>query len=333
MTTRWLPEVPDATSYRIALGEEAPYRRAVAEIARRHGLSGPLRRYPEGACPVFAVGDRYVIKLFAPPFTSAFENERAILAHVEGRLGVPTPAVAGSGVLDDWHYLVMTQLEGHTLREAWPTIARADQLGLARALGEVLARLHALPVDPIASAIARPDWAAFLDDRRGRCVERQAAQGAPEIWLGRIPAFLARFTPGGSAERSGAAGAPVGPGAVPGHALLHTEIMREHLLAAEVGGAWRLTGLVDFERAMIAPVEYELAAIGLFFSEGDPEVLRALLLAYGLPPASLDGALRRRALCYALLHRYSNLAWFLECLPPAPGAATFEELAEQWWAT
>lgn len=331
MSLRWLPEVPNAASHRVALGEEAPYRRAVDEIARRHRLLGPSRRYPEGACPVFAVGTRHVVKLFAPPFTDAFDNEREILAHVDGRLGVATPAVAASGMLDDWHYLVMTQLEGRTLREVWRELARADQLGLARALGDILRRLHALPTDPIRSAVARPDWAAFLGDRRTRCVERQAAHGAPEVWLARIPAFLSCFAPEDPVEAPAPSGDP--RGVARRHAVLHTEIMREHVLAAEVGGAWRLTGLVDFERAMIAPVEYELAAVGLFFSEGDPELLRALLLAYGLPAASLAAALRRRVLAYALLHRHSNLAWFLEHLPPSPRATTFEELADQWWAT
>jgi hygromycin-B 7''-O-kinase len=331
VSPRWLPEVPDVESHRVALGEEAPYRRAIDEIARRHRLGGPSRRYPEGACPVFAVGARYVVKLFAPPFTDAFENEREILAHVEGRLGVATPAVAASGMLDDWHYLVMTQLEGRTLRELWGGLARADQLGLARALGDVLRRLHALPTDPIRSAVARPDWTVLVDDQRARCVERQAAHGAPEVWLARIPAFLSGRALDGLVARA----APTGDalGVAPRHALLHTEILREHVLAAEVAGTWRLTGLVDFERSMIAPIEYELAAVGLFFSEGDPEVLRALLVAYGLPAASLAAALRRRVLACALLHRHSNLAWFLERLPPAPGTTTFEELADQWWAT
>ena len=35
-------------------------------------------------------------------------------------------------------------------------------------------------------------------------------------------------------------------------------------------------------------------------------------------------------MAHALLHRYSNLRWYLERLP-APGATTLEQLADRWW--
>jgi hygromycin-B 7''-O-kinase len=56
------------------------------------------------------------------------------------------------------------------------------------------------------------------------------------------------------------------------------------------------------------------------------------------PPASrhgyrhhqLDDALPRRLLAYALLHRYSDLPWWLEQLP-LPPAPTLDALATHWW--
>jgi hygromycin-B 7''-O-kinase len=35
-------------------------------------------------------------------------------------------------------------------------------------------------------------------------------------------------------------------------------------------------------------------------------------------------------MAHAMLHRYSNLRWYLERLP-ARGADTFEQLAALWW--
>jgi hygromycin-B 7''-O-kinase len=40
--------------------------------------------------------------------------------------------------------------------------------------------------------------------------------------------------------------------------------------------------------------------------------------------------LPRRLLAYALLHRYSDLPWWLEQLPPPP-TPTPEALAAHWW--
>ena len=95
--------------------------------------------------------------------------------------------------------------------------------------------------------------------------------------------------------------------------------MREHLLVEPDGTGWRLSGLFDFEPAMRGAREYEFASIGLFVSGGDARALRCILRAYGYAEAQLDDALQYRLMAMALLHRYSNLPWYLQRLP-LPGA-------------
>jgi hypothetical protein len=76
----------------------------------------------------------------------------------------------------------------------------------------------------------------------------------------------------------------------PRRVLLHTEIMREHLLVTPHADGWSLSGLFDFEPAMRGAREYEFASVGLFVSRGDAAFYLAserLLL----PPRSA----RRRA--------------------------------------
>jgi Phosphotransferase enzyme family. len=113
-------------------------------------------------------------------------------------------------------------------------------------------------------------------------------------------------------------------------ALLHTELMREPLLVRTDGSRCELSGLFDFEPAMVGAPEYDFASFGLFVACGDGRFLRRALLAYGLPARRLDAALQCRLMAYAMLHRYSNLRWYLERLP-AQGAASFEALAARWW--
>jgi hygromycin-B 7''-O-kinase len=83
---------------------------------------------------------------------------------------------------------------------------------------------------------------------------------------------------------------------------------------------------------MAGAAEYEFASVGLFVTCGEREPLRRLLLAYGYRPTDLGEPLQRRLLAYALLHRYSNLRWYLDRLPPPPGAETLEALARHWWS-
>jgi hygromycin-B 7''-O-kinase len=55
-----------------------------------------------------------------------------------------------------------------------------------------------------------------------------------------------------------------------------------------------------------------------------------------LPPAAteeqLGPDLRRRLLALAILHRYSNLSWWMQRLPE-PARPTLDALADCWFAT
>ncbi len=271
------------------------------------------RRFPEGSLPVYAVGDSGALKVYPPLYAHECETEAAVLGAVVGRLPIPTPGVKGVGNLEGWAYLLMDRLCGENLAAAWPRIPDDARLTLASRLGETLAILHSL--DAPTDATVHVDWRDFLAEQRRTAVERQRNKGLQNSWLEQIDGFL-DATP---LERSGST------------CLLHTEIMREHLLVERGTGGWRLSGLFDFEPAMVGNPEYEFASVGLFFSCGDARLLRRVLLTYGYGESDLGPELERRLLAYTLLHRYSDLPWYLSRLPAGHGVSTLEELASFWW--
>jgi hygromycin-B 7''-O-kinase len=115
--------------------------------------------------------------------------------------------------------------------------------------------------------------------------------------------------------------------------LLHTEVMREHLLVTEGSdGAWDLSGLIDFEPAMRGEREYEFVAVGVFVAEGDARFLARRLTAYGCHHDQLGPDLRRRLLAWGILHRYSNLRWWMQRMTE-PTQPTLDALADCWFAT
>jgi hygromycin-B 7''-O-kinase len=120
---------------------------------------------------------------------------------------------------------------------------------------------------------------------------------------------------------------------MPAQAALHTEVMREHLFVEKKGEAWKISGLFDFEPAMIGAAEYEFAAIGVFVSCGDRELLREVLRGYGYADGEMGPELERRFFAYALLHRYSNFAWYLSRVPPPVEATRLEHLASHFFGT
>jgi len=296
------------------LNADALHSRVVA-IAQRHGLGGELaHRYDSGSLPVFALGTQHVLKLFPPQDRAHAQVEARVLAFVDSRLPLPTPQVVATGEWEDGSYLLMTQLPGRRLVDVWPQLAPAERDRLCQRLGEAVAALHALDSRPLAD-LPPPHWAQFVPAQRHQAVERQRERGLPQPWLEQIEPFLERWAGPADAEQ----------------VLLHTEIMREHLLVEPDVTGWRLSGLFDFEPAMRGAREYEFASIGLFVSAGEPRALRSILRAYGYGETQFDEALQNRLMAQALLHRYSNLRWYLERLP-LPGADTLEQLAGHWWS-
>lgn len=294
--------------------DDGTLRAGARAMCDRHGLgSVDIGRFEDGSLPVYAVGSDRVLKLYPPVYEHECDIEAGVLETVEGQLPIPTPRVEQVGELDGWSYVLMSRLHGESLEKVWPLTTLWERERLAAELGHVLAALHAITA-PGPDQLGPTDWERFVAAQRASCTERQRAAGLDETWLAQIPSFLDG----------------VDLGASPRLALLHTEVMREHLFVTRQADGWTLSGLFDFEPAMRGATEYEFAAAGLFVSCGDADFLRHMLSAYGYAPQQLDEALSQRLLAYALLHRYSNLHFYLQRLPP-PAASTLDALATCWW--
>ena len=285
---------------------------AVVDAIRRDlSLGTGIVRYALGSVPVFAVGDGYVVKLFPQAQRSYFEIERAVLPHIENLLPIPTPGLIAAGEHGAWLYLVMTRLSGRSLAEAWSEIETGERPALAREMGEALAALHAIPAGEVAPVAI--DWPQFMESQRASCRDRQLATHLAPPWVDAVDGFLARWMPRDDGSR----------------VLLHTEVMREHLLVERREGAWRISGLVDFEDSLYGAREYEWACAGIFLTGGEPGLFHAMLDGYG---AHSDDELPMRCMAYALVHRYSNLRWYLERRPARGKEGDLESLARLWFA-
>jgi hygromycin-B 7''-O-kinase len=305
-----LPAVRTDQEWQAVVFNENIVRPAAEDLAARLGLaSAGLRRYPGGSRPVYAVGDRRVLKLYPTVSAPDSVTEARVLDYLHGRLPVATPELLAHGAYENgWHYVLMSQLPGTELAVAWPAIPRPHQGRVAGETGEMLAALHGLDPEPLHAILGPADWAGFLAGQRATAQQRQREVKLPELCLSQIEGFLESV--------------PLTPGRE--RVLLHTEVTREHLMVNP--GTWALSGLLDFECAMIGDRAYEFAVVGLFVSRGDPRLLGRILAAYG---RSFDP---RELLAYTLLHVHSNLS---ECLgelltPPEP---SLDSLALTWFGT
>jgi hygromycin-B 7''-O-kinase len=310
-----LPAAGTREAFRAVCHDEAALRPGLEQLCRLLGVNAAgLSRFPAGSRPVYAAGD-LVLKLFPPVSLAKCLVEASALAAVEGRLPTPTPRVYAAGEHDGWGYVLMSRQAGMPLSAAWKQIATRERDHLGRGIGETIAALHR--VSPLPAETQWPGgWPAFVARQRARCVARQRRLGLSPAWLDQLPGFLE--------DVALRAGPPV---------LLHTEFRRDHLLVAQShGGAWRLSGLIDFNHALQGAREYEFAAVGIYLARGHSRLLRRVLAGYGYAGGQLDRDLRQRLLAWAILHKYSNLAAWLRRLPP-PRIPTLAALAERWFAT
>ena len=305
-----LPAVRSDAEWQAVVFDEEIVRPAAEDLAARLGLTGAgLRRYPGSSRPVYAVGDRRVLKLYPTVSAADSVTEARVLDYLSGRLPVATPELLAHGEYENgWHYVLISQLPGTELAAAWPAIPPPHRDRVAGAAGEMLAALHGLDAGHLHAILGPADWAGFLAGQRATAAERQRAVNLPDLWLSQIEGFLESVPLASGRQR----------------VLLHTEVIREHLVVDP--GTWTLSGLLDFETAMTGDRAYEFAAAGLFLSRGDPRLLGRVLAGYG---RSFDP---RELLAYTLLHVHSNLP---ECLRelPAPPEPTLASLALTWFGT
>jgi len=303
----WTPPTHDpAVELRDHLLVEA-WREPIAAIADRHGLAvTELAPFDTGSDIVWSAGGS-VVKLTAPLWADEIEAEASALERVAGRLSVATPEVAAVGELAGWPYVVMSHVPGVPIGELWRDLDAAERRRLAGDLGRLTRELNELGSEEEAG-----DWPEFWARCTSEVGARHAKRGGPPELAEQIDAFLEGL----------------GPLVPRGFGFLHTELLDQHVLAREVGGAIRLCGLIDFADSRVGPVDYEFPAPVDFIFKGEPGALRAYFLEYGEDPAELDGARELELCAWSLCHRFGSLPRMVAALG-GEAPRSIEELARR----
>lgn len=290
-------------------------RQAAETIAKYCHLSGETTFLPGGSNAVFQVGSSHVIKLFPPFHRYQWETEWAVFKCLD-RLSLPVqlPQLLFGAEARHWGYLVMTRLPGRSLEGLWSELPVSAQCQLLETLGQTMQAVHQLPAECLPSL--DPAWDLFWEYQQKHCLARHQRQGLPAHFLAELPTWLASTLPG-MAEK---AGPPV---------LLTGEYTPQNLQVQNQHNHWKLTGMLDFADSLIGPAAYDWLGPICFLVQGQRPQLEALFRGYGWPQ-STEVVLRREALSYLFLHRYSNPRFQIR-IPGWQAAADLEALATLLW--
>jgi hygromycin-B 7''-O-kinase len=292
------------------------WRQVAAAICQRHGLAyRELRRSDQGENVIFFVDESYVIKIYEPS-RAGHSRERAALEFAHGRLGIETPAIVQSGEIEGVAYIVMTRLEGVTMRDVWASIGTQERIEIVSRLGVALRELHSHTA-PGCDATLKHDWLGFMEGQARTAVGRQRDCGANPEWLESLPSYIAARLNLLTVDAE--------------LVLLHGDVHPGNVLLTTAGGHWRVSGLFDFGDSLIGFHEYEFVAPGVLMTQGDRETQRALLLAYGYEETQLDLTLRARLMLLTVLYECSDLRKYALRLAPDSVRLTLDELEAAIW--
>ncbi|MBD3277692.1 MAG: phosphotransferase [Candidatus Aegiribacteria sp.] len=297
-------------NFRDLLRRDDLCRNLVERICSEHDLASAAKWIKQGSNILYQLEDASVLKIFSPDEVDFCENETLFLRNLRGRLPVETPVLLSSGVFETFPFILMSELRGRPLSSIWERMDREQKRKICRETGRLLRELHSLPLSVAEGCV--PQWPSFIQQQKDYLLENHINYGIRANRLCEISRFIKLGEP--VEERI----SPV---------VCHTEIMLEHLFADTATGEPVLTGLLDFEPSMKAIPHYDLCSAGLFVTAGDSELFRTLIEAYR-PAEPIDPMDVTRML---LLHRYSNLNWFMGMLPKEQRSCDIETLGRYWF--
>jgi hygromycin-B 7''-O-kinase len=299
---KW-PADPAVAEFDALQEDPARWIEVVSALGARYSTA-PAVPAGEGTVLVALLGRELVIKLYPPFLRDHFAFERAMLAHLYGRLSLPTPRLVDSAEHAGWPFLVMTQLPGTPLDRVWPSLQQAERCAVLRSLGQLAAEVHALPLG-LTPTLA-PRWADFLQGQRERCHQRQQRTGLPAHLLAQLASFLEGPVPEGP------------------DVILTGEYTPFNLLHQDGG----LSAMFDFGDGLVGPREYDLLGPLCFLAAGDAQCIDAFFDGYHGRP--FDRRQREPLLRLLLMHRYSHLKAQI-AVPGWQAAPDFPALAALIW--
>jgi hygromycin-B 7''-O-kinase len=281
---------PDDFDRRFRL-DTASWIGAVHDICSVHKIpASALATYPDGSNLLARVGEDRIVKIFPPFHSDQWDSEHIALTHLTGLCPIEIPQLIASGVRQDgWHYVVLSLVAGETLEKHWSAMSHHDRIRAMTDVGITMARIQTIPISgPLNHFQA---WDAFLAAQADKCWARHKRSGEPEWLIDQVDGWIRDQMPLLQTTQP---------------ALLTGEYTPFNLLATDLTGSWRLSGMIDFGDAMIGHPEYDLLGPSAFLASGDRDLIQSLFTGYGLTDPDLS--LHRRLMALLLLHKYSNLS-------------------------
>lgn len=298
----------------IKIAPLASWLPVLRHLQQAFGLpDGAWEKIPQGANALFGLGDSVIVKLVPPNWRRQGDKEIIIAPLLDGKLSLQTPSLIGSGEIDNWIFVISTRLSGVLLADLWPSLALEQKRRIMVQTGQVLRELRTITFDE--NIAIKVDWPSYLQDLRAGCLARHERSKMPAALLAQVLPYIE------------AAGDFAKPGEL---RFIHMDIHPWNLMAHQEEGAWKLSGMLDFGDAIVgASDRFELLTPMIFMAQGDPVLLKALLLSYGAIDDISAAVLQHQLAACMLIRPDSDVMFCMAQVPVTGPRDSWEQIAAQ----
>lgn len=283
--------------------------RTLAEgICASKNLPFSGKRILEGSTILYRTGHGLILKIFSSEEPKLCRNEASFLELLSGNLSVKTPELEASGTYKGYPYILMEEFTDTSLKDSWKGMNSRNREALVEQIAGMLTELHKIPLHKV--TFRETVWETFITRQLKHLNRNHTSFGVSNRRVRQIEEYILRTEPVEHSSKQ---------------VVCHTEVMPEHLFSRTGKGKQILSGLIDFEPSMIAVPEYDLCAAGVFVTAGEKGLFGKLLNAYGYT-GSPESIMRM-----LLLHRYSNMKWFISRIPEKHQSGTMDDLCSYWF--
>ncbi|MEW9052494.1 MAG: aminoglycoside 3'-phosphotransferase/choline kinase family protein [Neobacillus sp.] len=273
---------------------------------------GSLSRFSYGSTIVYSYHHELVIKLYPSYSQDEFDREVEVLKHLETFITtVETPKIISVGSYEGWNYLIMNELKGTLLIDLWDQLSIDEKKDFSKDLANVMREFHSIPSNLFATIDV--DWRLFIKNQYLNMIENQKKSNLPQILCDSLLEYVDESFINYRPKLK----------------LLTGEYTPFNLIFNRENHKWKLTGVIDFADCFLGDPEYDLLGPILFMFNGNKELTHSFLLSYGFKEEELNDTLRKKLMIYTILHRFSNINYYISRNTNAVNIDSFEELSNQ----
>lgn len=273
---------------------------------------GRLTRFSYGSNIVYSHNGELVIKLYPSFFKNEFEREIEVLKNIENDITfVEIPRVHSVGSYEGWDYLIMSELKGTLLIDLWDQLTIEEKKECSKDLGKVIREFHSIPSNNFKRIDV--DWQTFIKNQYLNVVANQQKSKLSQ----KLFADLKDYVDESYIDYN------------PTLRLLTGEYTPFNLLFNKENSKWKLTGVIDFADCFLGDPEYDLLGPILFMFNGKKEFTTSFLISYGYTEEDLNDSFRKKLMIYTILHRFSNIEYYISKNTEASKCESLEELSRQ----